>query len=32
MGTRLEVVLDGPDEEEALLALEALVVDKFGEE
>jgi phosphocarrier protein HPr len=32
MGTRLEVVLDGPDEEEALVALEALVEDKFGEE
>ena len=32
MGTHLEVVLDGLDEEEALLALEALVEDKFGEE
>ena len=32
MGTRLEVVLDGPDEEEAMLALEALVEDRFGEE
>jgi phosphocarrier protein len=32
MGTHLEVVLDGPDEEEAMLALEALVEDKFGEE
>jgi phosphocarrier protein HPr len=32
MGTHLEVVLDGPDEEEALLALEALIEDKFGEE
>lgn len=32
MGTRLEVVLDGPDEKEALIALEALVEDKFGED
>ena len=32
MGTHLEVILDGPDEERALAALEALVVDKFGEE
>ena len=32
MGTRLEVFLDGPDEKEALIALEALVEDKFGED
>ncbi len=32
MGTHLEVVLDGSDEEEALVALGALVEDKFGEE
>ncbi len=32
MGTHLKVVLDGPDEEEALVALGALVEDKFGEE
>ena len=32
MGTHLGVVLDGPDEEEALVALGALVEDKFGEE
>ncbi len=32
MGTHLEVVLDGSDEEEAMLALEALVENKFGEE
>jgi len=32
MGTHLEVVLDGSDEEDALLSLEALVEDKFGEE
>jgi len=32
MGTHLEVFLDGPDEEEAMLALQALVEDKFGED
>ena len=32
MGTHLEVVLDGPDEAEALVALEVLIEDKFGEE
>ncbi len=31
-GTHLEVVLDGPDEDEAMVALEALVEAKFGEE
>ena len=32
MGTHLEVILDGPDEEEAMAALEGLVEDKFGED
>jgi phosphocarrier protein len=30
-GTRIEVVADGPDEDEALAALAALVEDGFGE-
>ena len=30
-GTRIEVVADGPDEDEALAALAALVDDGFGE-
>ena len=30
-GTVLEVEIDGPDENEALAALEALVGDYFGE-
>ena len=30
-GTEIEVTVDGPDEAEALAALEALVADGFGE-
>jgi phosphocarrier protein HPr len=30
-GTRLTLRVNGPDEDEALKALEALIVDKFGE-
>jgi phosphocarrier protein len=31
MGTEVEVEADGPDENEAMLALLALISDKFGE-
>lgn len=31
-GTEVELVIDGPDEQEALLALEELINDKFGED
>jgi phosphocarrier protein len=31
-GTRLHVVCDGADEEEALAAVAALIADRFGEE
>jgi len=31
-GTRLVLVTDGPDESEAMDALEALIMDRFGEE
>jgi phosphocarrier protein HPr len=31
LGTVLEVVVDGNDEEEAMKALEALIADRFGE-
>jgi len=30
-GTEIEVTVDGPDEQEAMAALEALVADGFGE-
>jgi phosphocarrier protein len=30
-GTEIELVVEGPDEAEALAALEALVADGFGE-
>lgn len=31
-GTVIDLIADGPDEEAALRALEALIADKFGEE
>jgi len=30
-GSKLELVTEGPDEEEAFAALEALIADRFGE-
>ncbi|MEX1058607.1 MAG: HPr family phosphocarrier protein [Natronospirillum sp.] len=31
-GSELDVIIDGPDEEEALKAIQALVESRFGEE